>query len=71
MGGAVEVAVVRNAVAHGTRTISANAAERLKKADPETNRRAGSKATLSYQNLRGYRNRLKSLLEAGVLTYET
>ena len=30
--GAVEVAVVRNAVAHGTRTLNANAAERMLKA---------------------------------------
>ena len=33
-GGAVEVAVVRNAVAHGTRTINPNAAERLRRLDP-------------------------------------
>ena len=67
LGGAVEVAVVRNAVAHGTRTIGESEAERLRKAGSKPERKAGSKRTLSYPHLRGYRNRLKSLLEVGGL----
>ena len=67
MAGAVEVAVVRNAVAHGTRTINPNAAGRLRKAGSNGNAREGSRVTLTYQNLRGYRIRLKSLLNAGGL----
>ncbi len=66
-GGAAEVAIVRNAVAHGTRKMTSNAAKRLRNAKASTTARAGSRVTLTYQHLRGYRFRLESLLKAGGL----
>lgn len=64
LAGAVEVAVVRNAFAHGTRTIDASAHARLFAAGAKT-RAVGSRVTLPYPQLRGYRNRLIALLAAG------
>lgn len=64
-GGVVEAAVVRNAIAHGSRTFSAAAAKRLRDSGAKTNARAGAKVSLSYNNLRGHRNSLESLLRAG------
>lgn len=63
-GGAVEVAVVRNAVAHGVRTIDARASVRLNNAGVQ-GRRAGSPIALTYPDVREYRARLLSLLSAG------
>lgn len=64
--GAVEVAVVRNAFAHGTRVIDEHAARRLQKAGaPE--RVLGDAVNLSYQELRLFRERLRSLLNTGGL----
>lgn len=62
--GAVEVAVVRNAFAHGTRTIDASAETRLAAvgAPPRT---AGDAVGLQYEELRVYRDRLRSLLRTG------
>jgi hypothetical protein len=63
LAGAVEVAVTRNAFAHGSRTIDALARTRLLRAGART-RPAGSRVTLSHAQLREFRDRLKSLLNA-------
>jgi hypothetical protein len=62
--GAVEVAVVRNALAHGMRAMDAPAAKRLAAAGL-TNRPEGSAVSLSYQDLYVFRDRLLRLLKAG------
>ena len=62
--GAVEVAVVRNAFAHGTRMIDASAEARLATAGSSP-RTAGDSVTLTYEELRVYRDRLRSLLRTG------
>ena len=64
--GAVEVAVVRNAFAHGTRCIDTLASKRLIVAGAP-HRSAGARVTLSYEELRTYRGRLASLLNEGGL----
>lgn len=64
--GAVEVAVVRNAFAHGTRRIDTLASKRLSEARAP-HRPAGTEVTLSYEELRTYRGRLASLLNEGGL----
>lgn len=64
VGGAVEVAVVRNAYAHGTRRIDQSAENRLRavgKAQPS----AGDPVTMDYAALKIFRARLRSLLHAG------
>lgn len=63
-GGLVEVAVLRNAFAHGGRTISQRAAKRLRRVGI-TSRPAGSAVELEYADLRAYRARLLSLLNCG------
>ena len=66
LAGAVEVAVVRNAFAHGSRTIDPSARARLLTAGART-RPAGSMVTLPYAQLREFRERLRSLLNvAGI-----
>lgn len=69
-GGAVEVAVVRNALAHGRRTVDAKASLRLNNAGVH-GRRAGSPIALSYSLVRDYRARLRGLLTAGGIRRET
>jgi hypothetical protein len=64
---AVQLAVVRNAFAHGSRTVDAAARARLFSAGAET-RPVGARITLPYPQLRGYRNRLLELLAAGGIT---
>lgn len=64
--GAVEVAVVRNAFAHGTRRIDVAASQRLARAHGPS-RSAGSSVSLTYEDLRTYRGRLASLLNEGGL----
>jgi hypothetical protein len=64
LAGAVEVAVVRNAVAHATNQIDATDAKRLQAAG-STTRAAGSQVTLDYDGLQIYRARLRSLLRYG------
>lgn len=64
LGGVVEVAVVRDAFAHGTRKIDATAEGRLRGVGVET-RLAGDAVTLNHAQLRKYRARLKSLLRVG------
>lgn len=64
LAGAVEVAITRNAFAHGSRTIDALARTRLLRAGART-RPAGSRVTLTHAELREFRDRLKSLLNAG------
>ena len=64
--GAAEVAVVRNAFAHGTRRIDAAASRRLAEAGAPR-RAAGTPVALSYEDLRTYRGRLVSLLNEGGL----
>jgi hypothetical protein len=63
LGGAVEVAVARNAFAHGSRTIDAAARTRLFAAGAHI-RPAGSAVTLTYAELREFRGRLQSLLNS-------
>jgi hypothetical protein len=66
LAGAVEVAVVRNAFAHGSRTIDPSARARLLKAGART-RPVGSVVTLPHTELREFRDRLRSLLNvAGI-----
>ena len=65
--GAVEVAVLRNAFAHGTRRIDGPGSRRLALyGAPE--RHPGSPVSLAYQDLREYRDRLRSLLHNSVST---
>jgi hypothetical protein len=63
LGGAVEVAVARNAFAHGSRTIDAAARTRLFAVGARI-RPIGSAVTLTYAELREFRSRLQSLLNA-------
>lgn len=62
--GAVEVAVVRNALAHGSRTIDEPAAVRLA-AVGISSYAAGEPVTLHHDDLREFRARLLSLLNVG------
>jgi hypothetical protein len=64
LAGAVEVAVVRNAFAHGSREIDKAARTRLLHAGAQT-RPAGARVTLTYTDLREFRARLLSLLNLG------
>ncbi len=64
--GAVEVAVVRNAFAHGTHTVDERSAQRLVAAGV-ARRPAGSAVTLEYEELRTYRARLLNLLQVSRL----
>jgi hypothetical protein len=64
LAGAVEVAVARNAFAHGSRTLDVAARTRLLAAGAQT-RPAGSHVTLAYTDLREFRARLLSLLNVG------
>lgn len=59
--GAVEAAVIRDAFAHGTRTVDQTAAARLVRVGAPA-RPAGSTVQISYDALRLYRDRLRSLL---------
>ncbi|GCD88076.1 hypothetical protein [Nocardioides sp. LS1] len=61
--GAVEVAVVRNAFAHGTRTVDAQGAKRLQAVGTQVS--AGQAVTLTYEELREYRIRLRGILRYG------
>jgi len=63
--GAVEVAVIRNAFAHGTRRIDGLGSRRLAVSGaPE--RHPGSPVSLAYEEVREYRDRLRSLLRNAV-----
>jgi hypothetical protein len=64
LAGAVETAVVRNAFAHGSRTLDAEARTRLLKAGAPVGP-DDAPVTLTYTQLHEYRERLKSLLNAG------
>jgi len=64
LAGAVEVAVIRNAFAHGTRVIDVRAETRLRTVGI-VSRPVGSQVTLTYTELREFRLRLLSLLGAG------
>ena len=63
---AVEIAVTRNAFAHGTRAIDARTAARLNSSGRQS-RPAGYPVTLDYAQLREHRKTLRSLLHAGGL----
>ncbi|HEX5620976.1 MAG TPA: hypothetical protein VFX51_21315 [Solirubrobacteraceae bacterium] len=66
LGGAVEVAITRNAIAHGSRTIDAAARERLLKAGARV-MPVGTVVTLTYTELNEFRGRLLSLMnESGI-----
>lgn len=62
--GLVEVAVLRNAFAHGRRTIGQQGADRLTRVGI-TSHPVGSPVSLGYTELREYRGRLLSLLNRG------
>jgi hypothetical protein len=62
--GAVEVAVVRNAFTHGAREIDAGAVARLSACGAPL-RSVGDRVGLQYEELRVYRDRLRSLLRVG------
>jgi hypothetical protein len=64
LAGAVEVALARNAFAHGARSIDAAARARLLAAGGPV-RPLGSVVTLTYAELRQFRGRLLSLLNVG------
>ena len=64
LAGAVEVAIVRNAYAHGSRRIDRAAAKRLRAVEL-THRRDGDPVTLDYATLRVFRARLRDLLNVG------
>jgi hypothetical protein len=64
LAGAVEVAVARNAFAHGTRTIDDTARARLLAAGAKA-RSVGSPVIMTYDELRELRARLLSLLNVG------
>ena len=64
LAGAVEIAVTRNAFAHGSRTLDAEAQARLLSAGAKP-RPVGCRVTLTYPELRKLRARLLSLLAAG------
>jgi hypothetical protein len=61
--GSVEVAVVRNALAHGTRELDQGAANRLGQVGSAWS--LGPMPTLDYAGLQLYRSRLRSLLRQG------
>lgn len=62
--GAVEAAVARNAVAHGSRRVDSLAAKRLRKAG-STESKDGDVIELDYETVQRHRKRLKLLLNAG------
>ena len=64
-GGAVEVAVIRNTIAHGERHYTQRGVNRLKVAGVETPAAAGNPIELDYPSLHEYRARLRSLLRLG------
>jgi hypothetical protein len=64
LAGAVEVAVARNAYAHGARRLDETSARRLRAAGL-TATTAGDPVILDYRKLKALRGRLRSLLGAG------
>lgn len=64
LAGLVEVAIVRNAFAHGNRMIDPKGQSRLARAGARP-RTAGTPVTLSYDELRLFRSRLRSLMNVG------
>jgi hypothetical protein len=62
--GAVEVAVVRNAYAHGGRRIDESAAKRLRDAGM-TSRARGDLVVLDYAMVKVFRGRLRTLMDRG------
>ncbi len=66
--GVVEVAVVRNAYAHGARRIDGLAAKRLRGVGL-TDRAEGDPVALDYPTLKLYRGRLRDLLNAGGIVH--
>ena len=69
LAGAVEIAVTRNAFAHGSRALDAEARARPLDAGAKP-RPVGSRVTLTYPELRKFRARLLSLLNAGGICRE-
>jgi hypothetical protein len=64
LAGAVEVAVVRNAYAHGKRRISPTAQDRLRRAGGSPTGH-GSSVSLDYPTLKMFRGRLRDLMDVG------
>jgi hypothetical protein len=64
VAGAVEVAVVRNAYAHGRRRIDETAANRLR-AVGMTSPAQGELVVLDYATLKVFRGRLRTLMDRG------
>ena len=59
----VEVAVVRNTIAHGERCYSQRGVKRLQSVSVDTSIQPGAPVLLDYLTLHEYRARLKSLLQ--------
>jgi hypothetical protein len=66
LAGAVEVSVVRNAFAHGSRKFGANDVARLTKSGAPP-RAVGDAVSLTYEDLLLFRGRMQSLLNVGGL----
>lgn len=64
-GGVVEVAVVRNTIAHGDRTYNQRGINRLQAAGAQVSINPGAPLQLDYASLHEYRARLRSLLRVG------
>jgi hypothetical protein len=64
LAGAVEVAVVRNAYAHGSRRIDQSGARRLRNVRT-THPRKGDLVVLDYATLKVFRGRLRALMDVG------
>lgn len=62
LAGAVEAAIVRNAVAHGTPTVESRMLNRLEAAGSAVAWKVGDPVVLGYLELQTYRARLKSLM---------
>ena len=66
--GAVEVAIIRNLIAHGDRTYSKRAVARLHALGVQATPSPGAALSLDDSSFREYRRRLKSLLNCGLGT---
>ena len=70
LAGAVEVAVVRNAYAHGGRRIDEPSARRLLAAG-KTSPTRGDLVTLDYPTVKVFRGRLRALMSLGGVAQDT
>lgn len=63
--GLIEVAVVRNFIAHGSRLVGQSTLDRFQAAGEPCPWKLGDAVALSYTNVEEYRSRLKSLMRLG------